>query len=117
MQILGAEKALFRALKTKKDTPKYGLIYHASLIGQAPSKFKGKIARMLAAKCSLATRIDALGDSDDTTSGLQAREKVELRLLSLDKVAKGSRPEDGKLKMKRFSEYASNEKGHKRTRH
>ena len=35
IQILGAEKALFRALKTKHDTPKYGLIYHASLVGQA----------------------------------------------------------------------------------
>ena len=33
VQILGAEKALFRALKTKHETPKYGLIYHASLIG------------------------------------------------------------------------------------
>lgn len=30
VQILGAEKALFRALKTKHDTPKYGLIYHVS---------------------------------------------------------------------------------------
>lgn len=43
VQILGAEKALFRALKTKKDTPKYGLIYHAQLIGQAPGKLKGKV--------------------------------------------------------------------------
>lgn len=43
IQILGAEKALFRALKTKHDTPKYGLIYHASLIGQAPPKLKGKV--------------------------------------------------------------------------
>merc|ERR1711981_1501651 len=34
VQILGAEKALFRALKSKTDTPKYGLIYHASLVGQ-----------------------------------------------------------------------------------
>lgn len=34
VQILGAEKALFRALKTKHDTPKYGLLYHASLVGQ-----------------------------------------------------------------------------------
>ena len=34
VQILGAEKALFRALKAKHDTPKYGLIYHASLVGQ-----------------------------------------------------------------------------------
>lgn len=44
VQILGAEKALFRALKTKRDTPKYGLIYHAQLIGQASTKIKGKVA-------------------------------------------------------------------------
>jgi nucleolar protein 58 len=43
VQILGAEKALFRALKTKHDTPKYGLIYHASLVGQAPPQLKGKV--------------------------------------------------------------------------
>lgn len=43
VQILGAEKALFRALKTKRDTPKYGLIYHAQLIGQASTKIKGKV--------------------------------------------------------------------------
>jgi nucleolar protein 58 len=43
VQILGAEKALFRALKTKHDTPKYGLIYHASLVGQASPKLKGKV--------------------------------------------------------------------------
>jgi len=42
VQILGAEKALFRALKTKHDTPKYGLIYHASLVGQASPKKQGK---------------------------------------------------------------------------
>eukprot|EP00959_Pyramimonas_sp_CCMP1952_P422727 8855416-Pyramimonas_sp.AAC.2 len=52
LQILGAEKALFRALKTKRETPKYGLIYHASLIGQSAPKFKGKMSRVLAAKCS-----------------------------------------------------------------
>jgi nucleolar protein 58 len=44
VQILGAEKALFRALKTKHDTPKYGLIYHASLVGQANAKIKGKVS-------------------------------------------------------------------------
>jgi nucleolar protein 58 len=43
IQILGAEKALFRALKTKHDTPKYGLIFHASLVGSAPQKLKGKV--------------------------------------------------------------------------
>ena len=48
IQILGAEKALFRALKTRHETPKYGLIYHASLVGQAAQKHKGKISRVLA---------------------------------------------------------------------
>lgn len=43
VQILGAEKALFRALKARKDTPKYGLIYHASLVGQSNAKNKGKV--------------------------------------------------------------------------
>ena len=43
VQILGAEKALFRALKTRQDTPKYGLIYHASMVGQAAPKNKGNI--------------------------------------------------------------------------
>ena len=45
VQILGAEKALFRALKTKHDTPKYGLIYHASLVGQSNPKYKGKVSQ------------------------------------------------------------------------
>merc|ERR1712093_238457 len=62
IQILGAEKALFRALKTKHDTPKYGLIYHASLVGQATGKNKGKMARVLAAKAALGLRVDALSD-------------------------------------------------------
>jgi nucleolar protein 58 len=40
--------SLYRALKTKHETPKYGLIYHASLIGQSQPKFKGKISRVRA---------------------------------------------------------------------
>jgi len=84
VQILGAEKALFRALKTKKDTPKYGLIYHASLIGQAQPKFKGKISRVLAAKCALSIRVDALGDTSTATIGIEDRVKVEERLRQLE---------------------------------
>ena len=84
VQILGAEKALFRALKTKHETPKYGLIYHASLVGQASMGNKGKISRVLAAKCSLATRVDALGESDDATVGIENRAKVEARLRQLE---------------------------------
>lgn len=54
LQILGAEKALFRALKTKSNTPKYGLIFHSSFIGRAAQKDKGRVSRYLANKCSIA---------------------------------------------------------------
>src|ERR1700753_2328147 len=95
VQILGAEKALFRALKTKHDTPKYGLIYHASLIGQATGKNKGKMARMLAAKAALSLRIDSLDSGKDANgddvpeeeraaSGVQFRQYLERRLQSLE---------------------------------
>lgn len=91
VQILGAEKALFRALKTKHDTPKYGLIYHASLVGQASPKLKGKISRVLAAKTSLAIRADALGDRDTPPEiAVAARAKVEERLRQLENSSKGS---------------------------
>lgn len=90
IQILGAEKALFRALKTKHDTPKYGLLYHASLIGQATGKNKGKMARMLATKAAIGLRVDALAGDEDMTEeeksafGLMNREKLERRLASLE---------------------------------
>ncbi|EKM59596.1 uncharacterized protein PHACADRAFT_137574 [Phanerochaete carnosa HHB-10118-sp] len=90
VQILGAEKALFRALKTKHDTPKYGLIYHASLIGQAPPKLKGKMARMVATKAALSIRVDALTDTDGKSEptapsiGIENRAKLEARLRALE---------------------------------
>jgi len=84
VQILGAEKALFRALKTKHATPKYGLIYHASLVGQASQKNKGKMSRVLANKCALSIRVDALGDQDTTMIGPDSRNTVENRLRQLE---------------------------------
>lgn len=98
IQILGAEKALFRALKTKHATPKYGLIYHASLVGQASGANKGKMARQLASKVALGVRTDALAefeeDADDETRanlGIRARAKLEnnLRLLEGKPLSKG----------------------------
>ena len=58
IQILGAEKALFRALKTKSATPKYGHLYNSTFIGKAKSSDKGKVSRCLANKCALASRLD-----------------------------------------------------------
>lgn len=101
IQILGAEKALFRALKTKHDTPKYGLIFHASLIGQAAPKNKGKISRLLAAKTALAIRVDALGDETGPTIAIDNRIKVENRIRQLEggqKVSVGGKPGGGPSK-------------------
>ncbi|CAK4085340.1 unnamed protein product [Aphanomyces euteiches] len=98
VQILGAEKALFRALKTKHDTPKYGLIYHASLIGQTAPKHKGKISRVLAAKTSLAVRVDALGDATEATIGYDNRSKVEARMRQLENGFTGTVSGKGKAK-------------------
>ncbi|XP_030065247.1 nucleolar protein 58 [Microcaecilia unicolor] len=84
VQILGAEKALFRALKTRKDTPKYGLIYHASVVGQTTAKNKGKVSRTLAAKTALAIRYDALGDDISAVVGVENKAKVEARLRYLE---------------------------------
>jgi nucleolar protein 56 len=80
VQILGAEKALFRALKTKGNTPKYGLIFHSSFIGRAKQRNKGRISRYLANKCSIASRIDAFLESSTDAFGVKLKEQVEERL-------------------------------------
>lgn len=85
LQILGAEKALFRALKTKGNTPKYGLIFHSSFIGRASSRNKGRMARYLANKCSIASRIDCFSEKGSTVFGEKLREQVEERLDFYDK--------------------------------
>uniref|UniRef100_A0A0E0KDS5 Nucleolar protein 56 n=1 Tax=Oryza punctata TaxID=4537 RepID=A0A0E0KDS5_ORYPU len=85
LQILGAEKALFRALKTRGNTPKYGLIFHSSFIGRASTKNKGRMARYLANKCSIASRIDCYSESATSVFGQKLREQVEERLDFYDK--------------------------------
>jgi len=85
LQILGAEKALFRALKTRGNTPKYGLIFHSSFIGRASSRNKGRISRYLANKCSIASRIDCFSETNTNIFGEKLREQVEERLEFYDK--------------------------------
>jgi len=58
IQVLGAEKALFRALKTGARPPKHGLIFQHPLIHSAPKWQRGKIARAIASKVAIAARID-----------------------------------------------------------
>lgn len=81
VQILGAEKALFRALKAKAGkTPKYGILYNSSFIGKASAKCKGRISRYLANKCSIASRIDCFAEEPSSIFGGAMRTQVEERL-------------------------------------
>ena len=74
IQLLGAEKALFRHLKGKGKAPKYGIIFSHALVQKAPKHLKGKVARLVAAKISLASRTDYFSEEQ---RGKKLREKLE----------------------------------------
>jgi len=61
IQILGAEKALFRSLKTGANPPKHGILFQHALVHAAPRWQRGKIARAIAAKAAIAARVDVFG--------------------------------------------------------
>nr|UXY87360.1 SAR DNA-binding protein-1 [Cryptomonas sp.] len=85
IQIFGAEKALFRAKKDKKPTPKFGIIYNSSIVTIASNKNKGKIGRMVSGKIALSARMDALGELKQGGSlGLKNKIKIEQRLKQLE---------------------------------
>lgn len=61
LQVLGAEKALFRSLKTGTKPPKHGIIFQHAFLHEAKKWQRGKIARALAGKLAIAARTDAFG--------------------------------------------------------
>ena len=63
IQVLGAEKALFRALRKKSRPPKHGIIFQHPYIHRAPRWIRGKIARAMAGKISIAAKVDAFSGS------------------------------------------------------
>jgi len=76
LQILGAEKALFRALRARARPPKHGVIYQYPEVRGAPKWQRGKIARALAGKLSIAARVDAMSGKfvgDKLVADLKAR--------------------------------------------
>ncbi|MEM3212248.1 MAG: hypothetical protein QXR85_02980, partial [Candidatus Micrarchaeaceae archaeon] len=60
IQLLGAEKALFRHLKYGAKPPKYGVLFKLKEVTNAQKKEKGRIARLYATKISIAARADAI---------------------------------------------------------
>jgi nucleolar protein 56 len=65
IQVLGAEKALFRALRTGGRPPKHGILFQHQAVHSAPKWQRGKIARSLAAKIAIAARIDFYRGSEE----------------------------------------------------
>ncbi|MDC8438052.1 MAG: ribonucleotide-diphosphate reductase subunit beta, partial [Candidatus Nitrosotenuis sp.] len=61
IQVLGAEKALFRALKTGTQPPKHGILFQHAIVHAAPRWQRGKMARAIAAKAAIASRVDVYG--------------------------------------------------------
>jgi len=61
IQILGAEKALYRSIRTRSKPPKHGLIFQHPQIHGSTKRLRGKIARAIAGKIAIAARIDAYG--------------------------------------------------------
>ena len=61
IQVLGAEKALFRSLKTGSQPPKHGLLFQHALVHAAPRWQRGKIARAISTKAAIAARVDVYG--------------------------------------------------------
>jgi nucleolar protein 56 len=80
IQILGAEKALFRSLKTGANPPKHGMLFQHPLIHAAPKWQRGKLARAIAAKVAIAARIDAYRHAG---KDLFIAEKLKKRILEI----------------------------------
>lgn len=64
IQLLGAEKALFKHLKTGSKCPKYGLLYQHPMLSRVKRENRGKLARAIASKLSIAVREDFFGKED-----------------------------------------------------
>jgi len=98
LQVLGAEKALFRSLKTGARPPKHGVIFQHTAIHQSPRWQRGKIARALSGKLSIAARIDAFGG---TFLGEQLRDNVNKKVDEIKDRYKTPPPSQGKQQKKR----------------
>jgi nucleolar protein 56 len=81
VQVIGAEKALFRALKTGAQPPKHGLLFQHTLVHAAPRWQRGKIARAIAAKAVIAARVDVYGEGINET----LLEKLDVRVKEIGK--------------------------------
>ncbi|MDX1813222.1 MAG: C/D box methylation guide ribonucleoprotein complex aNOP56 subunit [Candidatus Bathyarchaeia archaeon] len=106
IQVLGAEKALFRSLKTGARPPKHGLIFQHALLHDAKRWQRGKIARLLAGKLAIAARTDAFGGK---YVGDSLKADIEKRLKEiLEKYKEPPPPKEPKPKLERRNQRPRN---------
>jgi nucleolar protein 56 len=92
IQVLGAEKALFRSLKTGSQPPKHGLLFQHAMVHAAPRWQRGKIARAVAAKAAIASRVDFYSGELNYT----LLEKLNVRVEEISKKYKNPVPRESK---------------------
>jgi len=73
IQILGAEKALFRTLKTGANPPKHGLLFQHPVIHSAPKWQRGKLARAISSKAAIAARVDLYSRNPESSNALASK--------------------------------------------
>ena len=93
IQILGAEKALFRSLKTGANPPKHGILFQHAIVHAAPKWQRGKIARAVAGKAAIAARVDVYGAGLNQT----LLDKLNIRVQEIGK--KYSKPTKKRTKI------------------
>ena len=114
IQVLGAEKALFRSLKTGARPPKHGLIFQHALLHDAKRWQRGKIARVIAGKLAIAARIDAFGGK---YVGDALKADIERRLAEIrEKYKEPPPPKERKKKPERNKERERNRRPRQRGR-
>lgn len=76
VQVIGASNALFKHLKGKASSPKHGVIFRHPYVNTAPKRLRGKIARAVAAKISLASRYDMYSGKINESLPVELEKKV-----------------------------------------
>jgi nucleolar protein 56 len=110
IQVLGAEKALFRSLKTGARPPKHGLIFQHTLLHDAKRWQRGKIARVIAGKLAIAARADAFGEGHYI--GDRLKEDINKRITEIhEKYKEPPAPKEAKPREQREGGFERKEGG------
>lgn len=99
IQVIGASKALFKHLRARAPSPKHGIIYSHPFINTSPWWVRGKVARALAAKLSLAARIDFYSAKKNPSLAGELEEKI--RKLRAENLRPPLKRQEGRVKPKK----------------